>query len=262
MEIRRSAFIKPVYEKDLQRSSLYGPVQADLHAVRLNYNVRRFSHVVSSHYPNANLIELNSDVAAYVTSVDDLYGNYLDSTMGFVANHKQMVEGQERAPSTVPPQTDLDSLAFFYGHGDPNDPSNRLLHRTTQGDFKRRNAKGGRNHVRAAQLLVVLLYSFWEHDYRPRLAASLGLADADELKIPLFGDIRLLRRDVIHHQGVITKDTATKLSVLAGFHEGNEITFTDRDIETLVRNIKAAMDELVVQAGGPDPLHRTLWHVQ
>ena len=217
---------------------------------------------MSSHYPNANLAELGSHVAAYVTSVDELYGHYLDSTMGFVANHKRMVEGQERARAEVPQQTDLDSLDFFYGHGNPNDPSNRLLHRTTQGDFKRRNAKGGRNHMRAAQLLVALLYSFWEHEYRPRLAASLGLADADELKIPLFGDIRALRRDVIHHHGVVTKETAAKLSVLAGFHEGKEITLTEGDVEALIRSIKAAMDELVVEAGGPDPLHRTLWHVQ
>lgn len=219
------------------------------------------SHV-SSHYPNAKLTLLNSDVAAFVTSVDDLFGHYLDSTSGFVANQKQMVERQERTRATLPAQTDLDSLAFFYGVGNPNDPSNRLLHRTTQGDFKTRNAKGGRNHVRAGQLLIVLLYSFWEHEYRPRLAISLGLADSDGLKIPLLGDLRLLRRDVIHHQGFVTKDTATKLSVLAGFQEGAEINFTDEDIEALIRRIKAAMDELVVQVGGPDPLHRTLWHVQ
>jgi len=217
---------------------------------------------MSSPYPNTDLTELCSVVAAYVVSVDELYGHYLDSTMGFAANHKQMVEVQERACAAVPPQTDLDSLDFFYGHGNPNDPSNRLLHRTTQGDFKRRNVKGGKNHVRAAQLLIVLLYSFWEHEYRPRLAGSLGLADADGLKIPLFGDIRLVRQDIIHHRGVVTKDTATKLSVLAGFHEGNEILLAEGDVEALVCNIKSAMDELVVQAGGQDPLHRTLWHVQ
>ena len=100
--------------------------------------------------------------------------------------------------------------------------------------------------MRAAQLLVALLYSFWEHEYRPRLAASLGLADADELKIPLFGDIRALRRDVIHHHGVVTKETAAKLSVLAGFHEGKEITLTEGDVEALIRSIKAAMDVMKI----------------
>lgn len=182
--------------------------------------------------------------------------------MGFVANHKQIVEAQVRACSVVSPQTDLDSLAFTYGYGDPNDPSNRLLHQTTQGDLKRRNAKGGSNHVRAAQLLIVLLYSFWEHEYRPRLAASLGLPDADTLKIPLFGDIRLLRQDVIHHRAIITKDTKKKLSGFTGLLEGKEINLTEGEVEAFVRDIKAAMDELVVQTGGADPLHRTLWHVQ
>ena len=217
---------------------------------------------MSAHYPNANIAKLSSTVEAYVTSVDELYGHYLDSTVGFVANHKNIVDGQERAKALLPSQADFDSSAFFYGHGNPNDPSNRLLHKTTQGEFKRRNNKGGRNHVRAAQLLVVLLYSFWEHEYRPRLAASLGLAEASELKIPLFGDIRLLRCDVIHHRGVVTKETATKLSILTGFSEGLEIVLTEADVETLIRKIKAAMDELVLLVAGSDPMHRTLWHIQ
>jgi len=217
---------------------------------------------VNGQYPNVDVSQLRSVVEAFVTTVDDLYGHHLDSTAGFTANHKLMIRAQEEIRNSLPPEIDLDQLEFFYGHGNPNDPSNRLLHKTTQGEFKRRNAKGGRNHVRAGQLLLVLIYAFWEHEYRPPLAAALGLADQNDLKLPLLGDLRLLRRDIIHHRGIATKETVTRLSAGHGFEEGSEINLSGSDLEELIRKIKGAMDELVVQAGGTDPLHRTLWHVQ
>ena len=210
----------------------------------------------------ADLSLLCSAVNTYVTSVDELYGHYLDSTIGFLANHQQVLERQEGARKLLPSVTDLDAIDFSYGRGNPNDPSNRLLHTTTQGEFKKRNAKGGSNHVRAAQLFVVLLYSFWETAHRAKLAEALGLSDPDGLEIPLLGDLRQLRGDVVHHRGILTKKTVTKLSVLSGFQEGTEIRFKEEDIEALVWKIKAEMDNLVVRAGGSDPKHWTIWHVQ
>jgi len=218
--------------------------------------------IASVTFPKADLPLLCSVVGMYVTSVDELYGHYLDSTFGFVANHREMLELQEVARKTSPSKTDMDGTEFFYGRGNPNDPSNRLLHRTTQAEFKKRNAKGGSNYVRAAQLLVVLLYAFWESAHRAKLVAALGLSHPDQLEIPLFGDLRLLRHDVIHHRGILTEKTVTSLSVLSGFQEGTEIRFKEEDIEALLRKIKAEMDDLVVQAGGLDPKHRTIWHVQ
>jgi len=203
-----------------------------------------------------------SVVNEFVTSVDEYYGHYLDTTSGYLANVKQMLDRQERTRAAVPAGTDLDSLGFLYGHGDPNDPANRLLHQTTQGEFKRRNARGGRNGMLASHQLIVLLYSIWEHEYRPRLSHALGLTEPNELKIPLLGDLRLLRGDVIHHRGIVTRETVEKLSVLSGFKEGAEITLAEDSVEALTRAIKAAMDAIVVQAGAPDPLHRKLWHVK
>ena len=214
-------------------------------------------------YPKADLAKLCSTVEEYVISVDELYGHYLDSTTGFGENYRRMVEGQERSRALIklPKDADLDAAAHFIGRGNPNDPSNRLLHKTTQGEFKRRNAPGGRNHVRATQLLIVLLYTFWEH-YRKKLAASLGLKQTDELEIPLLGDLRLLRHDVVHHRAIVTKETVTKLVVLRVFQAGAEIILPEEAVETLVRKIKGSMDELLIQAGGKDPQHRTIWHVQ
>ncbi|HZQ46824.1 MAG TPA: hypothetical protein VFC07_07435, partial [Verrucomicrobiae bacterium] len=161
-----------------------------------------------------------------------------------------------------PPNTNFDDLEFFYGRGSPNDPATCLQHRTTQGQFKRRNAKGGKNHVRAAQLLIVLLYSFWEHEYRPKLAEALGLANPNELRMPLFGEIRELRNDVLHHHGVVTRETVKKLLVFSNVQENKEIILTEITVGLLIGHIKEAIDNLVTDAGLEDPKYRTVWHFQ
>ena len=57
-------------------------------------------------------------------------------------------------------------------------------------------------------------------------------------------------------------DTVQKLEVLEGFTAGTELVL-DRDaVESIVRGLKAALDELVEGATGVDPEHRKIWHVQ
>jgi hypothetical protein len=150
---------------------------------------------------------IHESVLNYAMVVDELYGHYLDTTSGFVANERLVAETQVKIQSSLPPETDVDQLTLFYGNGDPNDPSNRILHRTTQGAYKARNAQGGQNHIRAAQLLLVLVFEYWESEHRARVAKALALTDRNELKVPVLVDLRHLRQDVIHHRGVVRGDT-------------------------------------------------------
>src|SRR5260370_37206909 len=94
-----------------------------------------------------DLNELRSAVDTYVTYVDELFGHYLDSTLGFRASLRLLIESRERNRSILPPNSEDDKTEFLVGHGNPNEPTNRLLHKTTLGEFKKRNAIGGRNHV-------------------------------------------------------------------------------------------------------------------
>jgi hypothetical protein len=72
-------------------------------------------------------------VQEFANRVDQLYGLYLDSTMGFDSNVRTI----ERAQSSTGA---ADDSAFFISDGAPNDPDNVLLHQTTQGEFKKRNS--------------------------------------------------------------------------------------------------------------------------
>jgi hypothetical protein len=216
----------------------------------------------NSSYALMNSTPLQQAVLDYVVTVDGLYGHYLDSTDGFVANAKSVEQVQSQLITVVPPGTDLDARNMFYGHGNPNDQVNRILHRTTQGEYKQRNAKGGHNHVRAAQLLVVLIYEYWDSEHRAKIATAMNLPSPNDLQVPLIGDLRLLRQDVIHHRSLLQLKHVEKLQVLPGFNAGDELTLDGEAVESIVHGLKAAMDELVVDSGETDPEHRKIWRVQ
>ncbi len=205
--------------------------------------------------------QLNREIGAFAAAMDELYGHYLDSINGFQKIHQFIVDGQKEAKRLLPPGIDLDSRELIIGCGDPADPSHFIQHRTTQGQFKNRNARGGQNCIRAAQLLIVLIYSFWETRYRSSIAAALGLKDTSALKVPLVGDLRLLRNDIVPCSGRIQKETAAKLEIMTHFKEGDEIVLKEDAVHTLVQDLKAALDSLVVHAGGVDPHHRTVWQI-
>ena len=215
-------------------------------------NVRR--HMV-------NVPALQGSLLAYARVVDQLYGHYLDSTTGFVANERTVTASQQRPVRGLAPGVNRDNLSFHYGNGNPNDPKSRVLHRTTQGAYKARNAKGGSNHVRAGQLLLVLLYEYWESEHRSKVAAALCI-ERDAIKVPFIGDLRLLRQDVIHHQGVVRPETVKKLEVLGGLVEGSAISLSGQQVEDIVVGLKSALDKLALTHGAPDTNYRGAWLVQ
>ena len=206
--------------------------------------------------------DLPEEVRQYIQVVDDLYGHYLDSIVGFDSNARILSESQEKLQHELPPESDQDSCRFIYGDGDPTREPSRVQHITTQGAFKSRNVRGGKNHVRAAQLLVVLIFEFWESDYRARIAMALKLPNQNALKIPILGDLRVLRQDVIHHGGIIRKETTRKLKVISGLRAGNELVLDAQNVEHLVVAVKAALDELMRETGLPDPEFRKTLQIQ
>ncbi len=205
---------------------------------------------------------LHEAVLSYVVTVDELYGHYLDTTAGFNLNARQVKQSQSEPIGGLDEDADRNGLPFFYGHGDPNDPANIMLHQTTQGQYVQRNIVGGHNHVRAGQWLVVLLFEYWESEHRRKIATALGLAGPTDLKVPYMGELRLLRQDVIHHRGKLQKATIQKVRFVGSCVVGDDLDLNDALVESIVRGLKSAMDDVVTEAGHPDPEHRKIWHIQ
>jgi hypothetical protein len=188
--------------------------------------------------------------------VDDIYGFYLDSTWGFHANRKAMIEHQKKVGPALP-GTDLDARSLSYALRDGAEA--RVRHRSTQGEFKRRNEQDGDNCRRLVQMVLVVLYEHWESHHREQIARAMGLESKKQLVSPLFGDLRLLRHVVIHRRGIMDDDTAGRLCVIGRLHGGDPVFFTDENFETLFAKLYETLDLLIVDAGFADPEHRMRW---
>ena len=236
-------------------------------------------------YPDADLAKVEKAAEAFIVRADELFGFYSDSTTGFLASMIQLknTEAKWKAQS---PNANFDSERVSFGSGNWRNPASRILHETTVGELRRRNSDGGLNHIRAAQNFLVLLYSFWEEEHRSLITEALGIKPAEtkkcesckrklpgsktDLKVPVIGDVRLLRNDIIHHRGILKQNTFDQLEALhlkrgidlvsglrfARLAADQEIRFFPPDVYFLLTLLRKAMDEVVIDAGGKDPNYR------
>jgi hypothetical protein len=220
----------------------------------------RVSIVIRSRIPKslggtAEWLEMPADIplieeyaASFNAEINGTYGLYLDATAGFAALFRRLEETQQEAGAT-------DDSLFFYGRGAPGTPENVLQHQTTQGILKARIQEGGGNYFRLARLVVVMLYELWETGYRRPLASAAGVRPED-LLVSVFGDLRLLRHEILHNKARLTPETTAKLEVLQP-PDSATVDLHEGDVERIVWAMKAAIDELVKTWTGRDPAYRT-----
>ncbi len=215
-----------------------------------------------------DLAALRHATDEYAAAIARVTALYLDSNQGFANNTARLDEGQRQAlvglrksdPSHAT-RAHVDSLDYLYGKGDPSDPSNVLLHWSTQGQFRARNEVHGSNRRLIGQLCLVLTFEYWEGEYRQRIAEALG-RPRKELTEPILGDLRLIRNDVVHHRGILTERTARRLLVIEGLDIGDEVSFDDEAFHSIIHDIRAFLDRLILEATGVDPEYRALHHIE
>jgi hypothetical protein len=68
---------------------------------------------------------------------------------------------------------------------------------------------------------IALFYAEWDEYHRPRLAKALGCG-TKSVRIPLMGDLRRLRHDVIHGLGIASKEWTGRCEVLGHWFSPGE----------------------------------------
>ena len=170
---------------------------------------------------------------------------YLDSMWGVRMVMAQIEHAQrlflQHGHPTAKTVEELDEIELFVSDKDPS--KHRVEHVAKMGSFKRRNSPRGLNQTFLGNLLVVSIFSFWEDYYRSLIASELMIAK-DRLLIPVLGDIRLLRNDIIHHHAVATQ-RIEQCEVLCWFKGGDEISMDEQQVDTMVCEIRNAVRKLI-----------------
>lgn len=180
--------------------------------------------------------------------IDQIYGTYLDSIRGF----NLIIDETEREKAEIIKRREeyrefykntfiLDS---YRSYGRLVKPGQRVrhLHQVSFKEIESRNLPQGRNHILIANLCLVTIYQYWEDYYRASIAKCLDI-EKNNIKVPLFNDIRFLRDSITHHQGIAIS-RVDRCEILEWFKEGEPIRITKDMFEQMIDEIINCLDKI------------------
>ncbi len=155
-------------------------------------------------------------VREYLDFVNQQVGVYMDALAGF-AGHLTRVERQVHRVNR-PTKSSVDQtgqhVVVWASYEDPTKPDvihNRIIRAS---DYLAANSKGGSNEQQHARAVLVFLFTYWELEIRPRLAASRGV-ELEQIRSDVMGDLRILRNAILHARGIMTAEEQRRLKKLS-----------------------------------------------
>lgn len=132
-------------------------------------------------------------------------------------------------------------MFMVYEPIDPDTPNlrSRPIHMCSQGGYKKRNELGGLNRRIAGNMCIVLMYQYWEDYYRNKIA-EIAKVKKDDIKLDIMGDLRTLRRSIIHNRGIAIEEC----KILKWFGAGEEITLGLDQFGELMYYVEKGLCEL------------------
>lgn len=159
----------------------------------------------------------------YIDFVNGQVGVYMDALAGFEGHYtrvERQVFRENRPQSTGIDEKGMPEIVWA-SYEDPTKPDiihNRIM-RTV--DYLEANSKGGPNEGQYCQAILVFLFTFWEEEIRPRLAA-LRNVNVREIKSDIMGDLRVLRNTILHSKGILGTENFKKLKKVSDMFVKNE----------------------------------------
>jgi len=158
---------------------------------------------------------LNDIIREYIDFVNRQIGVYMDALAGFAGHHvnvERQVHIENRAVG-IKINEKGERIVVCVRYEDPTKPDVILNRIIRASDYLAVNAKDGSNAQQHSQAVVVFLFSFWEEEIRPRIAASKQV-ELKQITSDIMGDLRILRHAVLHAKGMLRADKHKSLKVL------------------------------------------------
>ncbi|MGA2503154.1 MAG: hypothetical protein ABSG01_03580 [Anaerolineales bacterium] len=168
----------------------------------------------------------------FISTIELFYSIYRDCRLSFYITQKDFEKQQEimlvkyKEQGIYQSIDDLDMLSVHYGVMEEEIGMLKFIAQISQGEWKKKLGIDGSNIRYIGNMCLVLIYQYWEDYYRDQIAISKGITK-DELQSDLFGDIRQLRRSIVHNNGIAIGDV-DQCKILKWF-KSKDIIFIDAE---------------------------------
>lgn len=198
-------------------------------------------------------------VKQYISSVDAIYGVFLDSCQGFSTAKSNFersqwttLERNRELQKNDPPGSAIsrnltlesfDASCLVYSAGKEEEVGHRILHYCpTQAEYKERNSPRGENYKFIGNMALISIYEYWENSCRNTLASHHNVKPK-QIVSQIFGDLRLLRHSIIHHRGIALPEIE-QCKKFRWYERDNSIFIDGDKMEEIVAAIKSPRDGL------------------
>ncbi len=199
-------------------------------------------------------MELKVICQEFVDRVHSIHGLYIDIVEGFIRWRNENQAEQNKLVQRIktehgpdhPNVRDPDSIPIIYSQNWPEDRHFNVLHRSTLGDVLCRLGADGEDYRLTANVCIVMIYQWWEDEYRGRIADYLHRPKS-EIRCDIMGDLRHLRSSIIPKNGLAV-DEVSGCKVLKWFKPGDTIVLTRERFTQLIDAIYSGMEAFYMDA--------------
>jgi hypothetical protein len=218
----------------------------NVHFDELDPDTRWYEYLKTSHLQIAT--PKVPIIAEYFRLVNDIFGAYL-AIHTSLNNMVQMIgyRQEQLAKESNTTIEHMDKQLLMINKIDSHNPKpypdpESDLHAISQGGFKKKNAPGGDNQIMAANMCIVMMYAYWEDNYREKIAHAAGFKSKNDVRSDIMHDLSILRNSIIHHKSYLKNDK--KCKILTWFKPNDEISIDLSQFEEVKRQIEKGMSEL------------------
>lgn len=184
---------------------------------------------------------------AFTDFINRQVGVYCDSLTAFTGN-KARIE-RHLAHVLRPSRRYVDDgvpHVMWASFEEPGRPK-PLLHRIVPTrQFAEDNSERGYNHQQTCWSAIVFLFAYWDEEVRPALARARGV-EPNTISVDAFGDLRVLRKAIIHNGGVVSKTEHSKVKLLRNiFLPDRPITPSHDEMHKVFWLVKKALAQLIL----------------
>lgn len=159
---------------------------------------------------------LDDTIREYIDFVNRQVNVYMDALAGFAGHYTRVERQVHRINRPVKSRIDNTGQRVFVcaSYEDPTKPDIILNRIIRASDYIAANSEGGSNAQQHSQAVLVFLFTYWEDEIRPRLAA-LKCVELQEIRSDIMGDLRILRNVILHAKGIMRPDKHKDLKKLS-----------------------------------------------
>jgi hypothetical protein len=190
----------------------------------------------------------------FIDFINQQVGVYCDCLSGFAGNKVRIERQVPRVQRPTSRRIEKGQPVIVWTSlEDPRSPD--IIHNriTRSEEFIRENSEAGFNEQQICWSIIVFLFTRWDEKVRPEIARIRGI-EPNGIKIDALGDLRVLRRSIIHNDGIISAGDYRKIKKMTNLFSPNAVINLDHDqMHQLFVFIKQAIAELILHHTGDLP---------